>query len=163
MIERQWPLIRSAGFLRLGCIGAHLFEFHARVSLSCAAAGPSPAAFGGWTRSRLLKLAAQDAAHIARRPFLSHAKATAAAIRAAIAAAEGDTERQATELETARRGFEGAGMALHQHAAVLRLAVLPSSASAWPSEDSLDHLVREGVQRPERLAAFLMFALGSLC
>jgi hypothetical protein len=159
LIERQWPLIRSAGFLRLGCIGAHLFEFRARVSLSCAAAGPPPAAFGAWTRSRLGKLAAQDAAHIARRPFLSHAQATAAAIRAAIAAAEGDTERQATELETARRGFEGAGMALHQHAAVLRLAALPSRASAWSSEDSLGHLAREGVQRPERLAAFLMFAL----
>jgi eukaryotic-like serine/threonine-protein kinase len=159
LIERQWPLIRSAGFLRLGCIGAHLFEFRARVSLSCSAAGPPPAAFGAWTRSRLWKLAAQDAAHIARRPFLSHAQATAAAIRAAIAAAEGDTERQATELETAMRGFKGAGMALHQHAAVLRLAALPSRASVWSSEDSLGHLVREGVRRPERVAAFLMFAL----
>jgi hypothetical protein len=159
LIERQWPLIRTAGFLRLGCIGAHLLEFHARVSLSCAAAGPPPAAFRSWTRPRLLKLAAQDASRIARRPFLSHAQATAAAIRAAIAAAEGNAERQATELEIASRGFQAAGMALHQHGAVLRLAALPSRASAWSREDSLAFLVREGVRRPERMAAFLMFAL----
>jgi hypothetical protein len=106
-----------------------------------------------------LKLAAQDAAHIARRPFLSHAQATAAAIRAAIAAAEGNAERQAAELETARRGFEAAGMALYQHAAVLRLAALPSRASAKSSEDSFAFLAREGVRRPERMAAFLMLAL----
>ena len=159
LIERQWQLIRNAGFLRLGCIGAHLLEFHARVSLSCASAGPPPAAFGTWTRRRLLKLAARDAARIARRPFLSHAQATAAAIRAAIAAAEGDIKRQAVELEAARRGFQRAGMALHQHAAVLQLAAIPARARDGSSENSRTVLVREGVQRPERLTSFLMFAL----
>ena len=140
LIEQQWPRIRAAGFLNLGCIGAHLLEVRARAALSLARRGGDGAP--------LMKAAAAHAEAIARRPFLSHAGATAAALRSAIASLNGDAATETRELTAAQRGFEAADMTMHAAACALRLGGEPPAFFA-----------QEGVRQPERLAAFLTFGL----
>lgn len=150
LVERQWPMIQATGFLRLCCVGAHLREIRARAALKAACDGPAPRALAVWTRARLLGVAREDARRIEAAGALSHAAATAASIRAGIAALERDAARRQAELEAARVGFAAAGMRLHQAAAALQLASSAAEAAMTMAE--------EGVRRPDRMAAFLMFA-----
>jgi tetratricopeptide (TPR) repeat protein len=157
LVEQQWSRLRAAGFLNLGLIGAHLIEYRVRVALSCASAqAPAPAALARWTRTRLLNLASKGGKAVARRAELSHSEPTAAAIRAAIAGAQGDLRVQRKELDVAISGFERAGMPLHLHSAILSQAALTGKI---PPESTLAWFEREGVRRPARMAAFLSFLL----
>jgi hypothetical protein len=157
LVEQQWSRLRAAGFLNLGLIGAHLIEYRVRVALSCASAqAPAPAALARWTRTRLLNLASKGGKAVARRAELSHSEPTAAAIRAAIAGAQGHLRVQRKELDVAISGFERAGMPLHLHSAILSQAALTGKI---PPESTLAWFEREGVRRPARMAAFLSFLL----
>ena len=157
VVRQQWPLIEAAGFLRLGCIGAHLREIRSRAALQAAAAGAPPLALREWTRDRLLRLVEDDASRIARTGSLSHAHATAAAIRSGVAALGGSPDHRRVLLAAACTGFTEAGMMLHRAAAELQIALLDPDGDAR-GDAARQAISREGVRRPERMAAFLMFA-----
>ena len=156
-VQRYWPAIEETGFLKLACLGAHLREIRTRAALKAAAAGVPSSSSETWTRERLLRLADADAAKIAQTSALSHAQATAAAIRSAIAALRGNPERRRVLLAAACQGFGETGMALHHAAAELQYATLIAD-HADVGIDAEHKLEREGVAQPQRFSAFLMFA-----
>jgi serine/threonine protein kinase len=159
LVEQQWPLIRATGFLKLACIGAHLREIRARALLKAAAAGAPPERLEHWTRDRLLRVAEASARKIAQTAGLSHAAATAAAIRSGIAALEGDADRRRAQLETARQGYRQSGMALHRAAAELQLAALAAGGTRDGLQAAgLETMSAEDVKDPHRMSAFLMFS-----
>jgi hypothetical protein len=159
VVQAQWPLLRSAGFLRLGCVGAHVREIRARAALRAASAARGPSrAFSEWSKERLLALAVEDAHEIERTAVLSHGRATAAAIRSALAAARGESDAERAQLETACHGFAECGMSVHSAAARLQLAVLAGDRKDGDTDAAARVMTDEGVARPDRMAAFLMFA-----
>jgi hypothetical protein len=159
LVQQQWPLIQATGFLKLACIGAHLREIRARASLKAAASGARPYLLRDWTHERLLRLAEKDARCIAQSTALSHATATAAAIRSGIAALQNDPGRRRALLESAGQGYEQAGMMLHRAAAHMQIdtCVWERGANAH-SATGREMMTREGVRQPDRMSAFLMFA-----
>jgi hypothetical protein len=159
LVEQQWPLIRATGFQKLACIGAHLREIRARALLKAAAAGAPPKCLEHWTRDRLLRFAEAGAQRIGQTAALSHAAATAAAIRSGIAALEGDADRRRAQLEAARQGFRQSEMALHRAAAELQLAALATAGTGDRLQAAgLEAMSVEGVKDPNRMSAFLMFS-----
>jgi eukaryotic-like serine/threonine-protein kinase len=159
LVEQQWPLIRATGFHKLACIGAHLHEIRARALLKAAAASAPPKSLEHWTPDRLLRFAEAGAQWIAQTAALSHATATAAAIRSGLAALEGDADRRRVQLEAARQGFRQSGMALHRAAAELQLAALATAGTRDRLQAAgLETMSVEGVKDPHRMSAFLMFS-----
>jgi tetratricopeptide (TPR) repeat protein len=158
LVQQQWTSIRATGFLSLGCIGAHLREIRARAALSAATAGSPPQSLKEWTPKILLRLAEEDARRISRTHVLSHAAATAAAIRSGIAALNSEAANRGALLESARQGFDQAGMMLHRAAAEMQLSTLPAynreKADGAPGHQTMSD---EGVLRPDHMSAFLMF------
>jgi eukaryotic-like serine/threonine-protein kinase len=158
LVQRQWPLIRRTGFLRLACIGAHLHEIRARACLKAATDGQPPEGLEEWTPARLLRLAEEDARIIAHTGTVSHAAATAAAVRSGIAGLQGDPDRRREQLEIAWQGFGQAGMTLHRAAAGLQLASLrPRTEREGLDAAGQEIMVAEGISHPDRMSAFLMF------
>jgi hypothetical protein len=156
LVDSQWKSIQATGFQNMGCIGMHLREIRARAALCAAGAGPPPKPLERWTFERLLRIAEEDARRISETKTVSHSVATSAAIRSGIAALKGETKNRLVLLASARQGFEQARMTLHQAAAELQLASL---APEWDDEGAagLQTMSREGVRRPNRMSAFLMF------
>jgi eukaryotic-like serine/threonine-protein kinase len=158
LVQQQWASIQATGFLRLGCIGAHLREIRARAALSAAKTGPPSKLLEEWTPRRLLRLAGEDARQISRTYAISHAAATAAAIRSGIAALNGDAESRRALLESAREGFEQSGMKLHRAAAEIQLSAL--QAPNYLNGDGAggqQTMSDEDILRPDHMSAFLMF------
>ena len=159
LVQRQWPLIRNAGFLKLGSIGAQMREIRARAALKAARDGSPPTSLGDWTRERLMSAAEEDAQKISVIQTQPHAAATAAAIRSGIAALCGEPQRRQMLLETAARGFAEAGMRLHQAGAELEIAKLASRGGDASRAPAWRTMLDEGVRRPDRMAAFYMCVL----
>jgi len=144
LVDRAWPALSRAGYLRLECIATILRQLRARAAL---AAG-EPGLAG--TEARILE-----------RTKLPHVPGMAAAIRAGVARAAGDAARARAELERAVDAFSAAGMDLHAACARRKLgetlggasgAALVARADAW--------LAQEGVVRPDALAEVVVPGIG---
>ena len=158
LVQQQWMSIRATGFLKLGFIGAHMREIRARAALAVVASGPPAKTPQVWTSERLLALAEEDARIIARTGPGSYGVATAAAIRSGIAAIKGEPLKRRVLLATARQNFEEAGMRLHRAAAEMQLATIaPGGMDDGRSGSGMQTMDNEGVRRPDRMSAFLMF------
>jgi len=116
-IERTWPQLQGAHFLRLDAIGLQLRHMRARAALLSAHTARVRRA------DELRRIAAAEAARIGRSS-LPHAVAMRATIEAALAGQLGDRERAVRSLETALAGFERSGMALAREATRLAHAGL---------------------------------------
>jgi hypothetical protein len=162
-VVSNWRHIGTVGFLKLDCIGTLLRDVRARAAIAVAAtqhrdqrgaqsprAGRSTAAL---KREWLLRIAAADAARIARRS-LPPSAGIAATLRAGIAAVRGDTAAQRAELQTAARQFGISEMAMHEEAAKLRLATLENRAADRSA--ALAALRSRGVREPDKLARLLV-------
>jgi eukaryotic-like serine/threonine-protein kinase len=163
-VTENWPRVERAGFLMLGCIGAHLRDLRARTAVATAACGrgPNPGEvpadrldeLRAWTPSRLLKTAAADARSIERRSSLPHSSALASVIRAGISAVRGDASTWKSSLHAASEGFRAADMAMHEEAALLRL----SEAEGGREEQArlAQRMIERGIRHPERMMGLLV-------
>jgi hypothetical protein len=147
-IERAWPELGRAGFLRLDCVGTGLRYLLARAALAAALESPE--------RARLARLAATQARRIARSS-LPHTAGQAAAIRAGVASLRGDAEGCAAALAVAVARFEAADARLWTEAARFGLGRLRGGSEGRALLDAArEWMASEGVARPERLARMLV-------
>jgi tetratricopeptide (TPR) repeat protein len=155
LVERRWPLIKSAGLIHLGCIGTLLRETRARVALAAARDTP-PKEFRSWTKSSLLSLALKEANAIAVKRFLPHADAMASGIRAGAANVEGDQSCERDALLSAVSGFEKAHMNLYRAAAQLCLGELLGGCEGGELIQTSEAFFKsQGVKKPDAMAALL--------
>ncbi len=147
LVLRRWPFIAAAGFPQLGVIAVHALEIRARAALAASRAGEPPPALKRWSVKRLMADAQRQARAVARLDAITCAAPTAAAIGAGIAHRRGEADVTRRLLEQAAAGFARAGMAVH------------AAAARAGAGGSLAPLTEAGIKRPDKYAAFLIFAL----
>lgn len=158
-ICEAWPALRRAQLLAIGSARVELLHLRARAAIA-AASVPSPDVGSGWSRSKLLAVAARDARAL-RREKLRPAPLFAALIEAALAAQDGRRETACARLAEAVSAADAADMDLYRAAALM--CGVPSSASASSSgayEDARGWLSARGVARPEAFVRMLAPGVG---
>jgi eukaryotic-like serine/threonine-protein kinase len=153
-VNEAWPSLEAAQFLRLACPRVELRHLRARAAL--AAAGCVEVSAIGlppdrrWSRARLLREAAREAAAI-RGDALPTAAPFAAMIRAGIANLRGEIGAAREELATAIGGFGEARMDLYRAAAKRQMYSLTRGREVSEGQDE----VMPGVADFPRLCAAL--------
>src|SRR5262249_43047699 len=122
-LTETWPKLGKALMLRMEGTSVELHNLRARAALAAAITPHAPNADASWSRSRLLRVAAEDAQTLTRRGIAS-ARPFASAIRAGIAHAEGQLAAAQTAYVTAATELATADMGLYAAAMRLRAATL---------------------------------------
>jgi hypothetical protein len=116
-VERTWPSLERAHFLRMEALGMQLRHLRARAALAYAASVGNPRS------AELRKIASAEAAAVGRSQ-LHPAYAIRAAIEYGLAASSGNRALAQQHCESALVGFDRVGMSLAREATRLRLATI---------------------------------------
>jgi hypothetical protein len=147
-ITLAWPRLRASLLLRVHPIFIEAHYLRARAAIAMAQNSD------GRTRVKLLQQAQRDAARLARAGA-SWGRASAFALKAAVANMRGDGPAAVDHLVAAERLYQAADMALH--AAAVRWQRGTLSIQGRPLAVEEDGWPKGGVvQRPDRIAALLV-------
>ncbi len=144
-MERVWPKLRRALFLRMPLIRVHATEIRGRAALACAfgASGAQP-----------LREAAGHARRL-KREGLAWSGALAALLRAGVTWCNGDEQKATARYDEAAGACEAAGMGLHAAAARHRAAGLRGEAGEQQAEAAEEWMRRQWIKNPEAMVRML--------
>jgi len=146
-IERTWPTLAKAKLFRGQVLRIMLTRMRGNVAIAAAVARQ-----GGEPRA-LLRAAEKDAVRL-EKEGTQNAAASAALLRASLAAARGRPEEALGSLDAAARGFDAAEMALHAACARRRQGQLLGGDEGRALVLAADELMRgQGIRAPARWAA----------
>lgn len=154
-IEADWPLIKSAQFLRAQCLRLEIRHLRARAAVAAACEGSTPSSKGRGrtTRDHLLREATHEA-NIIRRDALPLGGALGDVVLAAVAHLQGDEERSLSLLDDCQRRFDSLGLKLYREATRFVAGHLRHDASAM--SESVSQMKREGIVNTAAMAGMLV-------
>jgi hypothetical protein len=149
-LDDRWPLLKSSLLLRVQIVLLNSLYLRARCAIATALASE-----GAAERRASLRIAEKDARRM-EREHMPWGDALARLVRACVAAARGERERAASELESAEKALRDTDMALHAGAAQRRRGELLGGAEgARLIEASSAWMTGQSIENPARMAAML--------
>jgi hypothetical protein len=149
-LEGRWTVLRRSLLLHVQSVLINSLNLRARCVIAAAVETESAG-----EAARLLRIAEKDARRM-EREHMPWGDALARLVRAGVAAARGERDRAASELESAEKALRDADMALHAAAAQRRRGELLGGAEgARLIEASGAWMTGQSIENPARMAAML--------